>query len=354
MEIRKLNMLRGLAAMIVLITHFSDATGWLDTRLGGRAGQYGVMLFFMLSGFLMSYLYLDKAFSRKNIKQYILARSGRVLPLYLLVVFVSYLSNYLGHEVLYEISDWQKLISHLIFLDGESVLWTIAPEIHFYAIFLVFWYLGAWRPGYTYVVVIASLILLFLTNFPRPHGDFHGLHYDFHLFRSLPYFFIGVLLGMHYKSLKVPEYLRKNWFILALVLIPILYPQFSPVTSDAKHRMWLSYEVLFVMSTVFFCILFLVPDNNVLLSNRLGDFLGKISFSLYLLHMPLLPLVNKLNVPIELKLVVFVLVSLLVAYVSYRFIEKPSAKFVRGLSFKTVGWVDEGNPTTKLEVKTKS
>jgi len=48
LEIRKLNTLRGLAALIVLITHFSDVTGWLGGSLGGRAGQYGVMLFFLL------------------------------------------------------------------------------------------------------------------------------------------------------------------------------------------------------------------------------------------------------------------------------------------------------------------
>ncbi|MDO6421557.1 hypothetical protein [Saccharophagus degradans] len=39
MEIRKLNSLRGLAALIVLIAHFSDVTGWLGGCLGGRAGE---------------------------------------------------------------------------------------------------------------------------------------------------------------------------------------------------------------------------------------------------------------------------------------------------------------------------
>ena len=52
LEIRKLNALRGLAAIIVFITHFSDITNWLDGALGGGSGAYGVMLFFLLSGFL--------------------------------------------------------------------------------------------------------------------------------------------------------------------------------------------------------------------------------------------------------------------------------------------------------------
>ena len=282
----------------------------------------------------MSYLYFDRAFSKSNVVKYGLARLGRVLPLFFIIVLISYFSAYFGYEGLYEISEWKKLISHLVFVDGESVLWTVAPEIHFYGIFIGFWYLASWRPGYIYVLIIATLISLFLTNFPRPHGYLQGFPYDFHLFRSLPYFFIGVILGMHYKSIKIPEYLKKNWFVVALILIPILYPQFSPVTSDAKNKMWLSYEVLFVMSTVFFCIVFLVPDNNVLLANKVGDFVGKISYSLYLLHMPILIQVNELNVSTEVKLPLFLLLSAFAAYLSFKYLEKPSADFVRRIGYR--------------------
>ena len=93
--------------------------------------------------------------------------------------------------------------------------------------------------------------------------------------------------------------------------------------------MWLSYEVLFIMATVFFCIVFLVPDNNVLLANRVGDFIGKISFSLYLLHMPVIEKVNQLDLSVELKLVTSLLVSVLIAYLSFRYFERPVAKWIR-------------------------
>ncbi|WNC68812.1 acyltransferase [Thalassotalea nanhaiensis] len=333
MEIRKLNTLRGIAALVVFITHFSDATNWLDGALGGRAGQYGVMLFFMLSGFLMSYLYFDKAFTKVNLQTYFLARVGRVLPLYLLIVFSSYFLSLTGMQGLYEITDIHSLIAHLMFIYGESVLWTISPEMQFYFAFTLFWYFTASRAGYIYVLVVAVLILLFFTNFPRLYGDFSGIKYNFFLIlRSLPYFFVGVIFGMHYKSFKVPEYLKKNWFILTLLLIPLMFPQFSPVTSDAKNKMWLSYEVLLVMSTVFFCIVFLVPNNNILLANKVGDFIGKISYSLYLLHMPIIAKVNELTLSIELKLLVSIILSVGAAYLSYRYFEKPSAKYIRNIA----------------------
>ena len=329
LEIRKLNSMRGIAAFIVLLTHFSDATGWLEGRLGGRAGQYGVMLFFLLSGFLMAYLYLDLPFTKTAVKRYALARAGRVLPLFLLVVLISFFGPYIGTSSFYELSDWPYFLSHLLFLEGESVLWSVAPEIHFYAIFIGLWFLASWRPGYLYLLIAASMVLLFLLNFPRPHGTFLGIPYDFHLFRSLPYFFVGLLMGKHYKSFHIPEYMKSHWYVLALLLIPLLYPDFTPVKSSANFKMWLHYEVLFVMATVFFCVTFLVPDDNKLLANKAGDFIGKVSYSLYLLHMPVLYYVNKLELQIELKLFTFVAVSLLVACVSFHFIEKPLARIIK-------------------------
>ncbi|GAA0360470.1 acyltransferase [Bowmanella denitrificans] len=330
MQIRKLNCLRGLAALIVFITHFSDITGWLGGKLGGAAGQYGVMLFFLLSGFLMSHLYFDRGFNLQNIQGYILARMARILPLYLLVVCASYLLSINGTEGLYAINSADALISHLLFLSGESVLWTISPEVQFYLLFVGFWALAAKRAGYIYVLVVAVLIALFFANFPRWVGEFYGVPYNlFQVLRSLPYFFVGMLFGMHYKHIKVPDYLQKHGFVLVLVLIPLMFPAFSPIASDAKTRMWLSYEVLLVMSAVFFCVVFLVPNNNILLANKLGDYVGQISFSLYLLHMPIIAKVNQYELAIELKLVVSVALSLLVASLCYRYFEMPAARLIR-------------------------
>ncbi len=110
-----------------------------------------------------------------------------------------------------------------------------------------------------------------------------------------------------------------------------MYPDFTPVTSVAKHRMWLDFGVLHVVAAVFFSIVFLVPDDNIIFANKVGDFIGKISYSLYLLHMPILIQLNQLEVGVEVKLFVFILVSVIVSYLSYKLIEIPSSKLIRGL-----------------------
>lgn len=291
------------------------------------------MLFFMLSGFLMSYLYMGKSFNKNNLLAYTVARVGRVVPLYFVVVLCSYCLTMVSSDVLYEITDYYALLGHLLFLSGESVLWSIPPEIQFYFIFVIFWTLAKNRVGYVYLAILAVMILLFLSNFPRISGEFNGIPYNFfNTLRSLPFFFIGVIFGLHYKSLIIPAYLKKHVFVLALCLIPLMYPELSPVTSDAKRKMWLSYEVLLVISAVFFCLVFLVPDNNILLVNQFGDFIGKISYSLYLLHMPIIVQVNKLDTSIEFKLLLSFILSLLVAYLSLKYFEQPAAKLIRRIS----------------------
>jgi peptidoglycan/LPS O-acetylase OafA/YrhL len=336
LEIRKLNTLRGLAAIIVFITHFSDITHWFDGALGGGSGAYGVMLFFMLSGFLMSYLYLNKEFNQDNMIRYFLARAGRVLPLYLAVVLGSYFLTLAGNDSLYSIPDFNALLGHLLFLYGESVLWTIPAEIQFYLIFVAFWVLAKNRRGYIYLSIAAVMILLFLTNFPKIYGDINGVPYNiFSVIRTLPFFFVGVVFGMQYRTLAVPAYLKKNWFILTLCLVPLMYPAFSPLNTPDKTRMWLSYEVLFVMSAVFFCIVFLVPNNSFFLANKLGDFIGKISYSLYLLHLPIITKVNQLAISVEIKLLLSLVLSVLTAYISYLCFERPVAKLIRSLASNT-------------------
>lgn len=329
-EIRKLNTLRAIAALIVFFTHFSDKTAWLDGLLGGPAGQYGVMLFFLLSGFLMALLYLDKPFNSGNVKAYAIARFARVIPLYLVVVLASYLLTSNEMTGLYYIPDGKAVLSHLLFLQGESVLWTIPPEIQFYAIFVLFWYLSVNRLGYVLLLIVVTLIALFFTNFKAVLGDIHGVEYNFfRLTRSLPYFFVGTVFGLMYNKITIPSYMKKHWFVLALLLIPLMYPSLSPIVGEAKFRMWKSYEVLLVMSAVFFALVFLVPDTNKLLVNPIGDFIGKVSYSLYLLHMPVILFVNTWDLSIEGKLLVSFTASLSLAYLSYKWFELPIANWIR-------------------------
>lgn len=289
MEIRKLNMLRGIAALIVVISHYSNETKMLNGVLGQGAGQFGVMLFFILSGFLMSYLYMDKKINKNNMLNFAIARIARVAPLFLLVVLLSFFFQRLGiKNVLYNIPDTVSLISHLALLSGDSVLWTIAPEIQFYVLFVFLWILQAKRAGYLYLFISFIFLMLIFFDFPSPTITIMGMYADTKLLMSLPYFFAGVVLGQLYKIWKSPNYLQSGIFVVTLLFIPLLYPKIFHFLTGHHHDMWKDVGILFTVSFVCFSLVFFVPDDNIILSNFIGDFLGKISYSLYLLHLPVL------------------------------------------------------------------
>jgi peptidoglycan/LPS O-acetylase OafA/YrhL len=329
-EIRKLNSLRGLAALIVVVSHFSNEMKLFNGMMGEGAGQFGVMLFFLLSGFLMSHLYMDRNFEPKAYVGFAIARIGRVIPLYLVVVLISFISVQLFSEVIvYNIPDIYSVLSHLFMLSGVSVLWTIPPEIQFYALFIVLWWLYSKKPGFLFFLVGLIIFILFLLDFPRPTGKKLGFTIDVSILRSLPYFLSGMMMGLLYSRWK-PS-VKSHYVVLVLGLIPFLYPKVFESITGFEHRTWQDISILLCMSWIFFLVVFFVPDNNRLLANKVGDFLGKISYSLYLLHMPILIALKLQISDVEYLFAIFIMLSILVAYASYSLIESPCRKAVRKL-----------------------
>jgi peptidoglycan/LPS O-acetylase OafA/YrhL len=330
MEIRKLNMLRGIAALIVVISHYSNQTNIFSGVLGNGGGQFGVMLFFMLSGFLMSYLYLDQAVTKTNIKKYAIFRIARVVPLFLIVILISYAFQLFELKgIFYNVFNLISLSFHLLLLSGDSVLWTIAPEIHFYMLFVFLWWLRSKHLNYLIFFIISIFLILLYFNFPNPNIAVLNIPLNTNLFKSLPYFFVGVLFGQLYKNWTFPKF-SSGFFIIFLLFIPVLYPKIFYFIMGYNHEMWQDIRILMAMSIIFFSVIFLVPNDNIVLSNKMGDFLGKISYSLYLLHMPILNLLETQAKQQPLSfLVIFVALSLIISYLSYLIIESPLRKFIR-------------------------
>jgi peptidoglycan/LPS O-acetylase OafA/YrhL len=328
MEIRRLNTLRGLAALIVVISHFSNETGLWGNALGEGAGQLGVMLFFLLSGFLMTYLYWRKKPTSRNLLSYAVSRGARVLPLYFLVVFFSFVTPHPYH-----IANIRVLISHLLFLHGNSVLWTISPEIQFYVLFALGWYLVWHRPTILPVLLLGVFVATFLLNYNSGTIEFHGFPITASIVEAIPYFMLGSAFGGLYHQREYLLAYQSKWYLFTLVLLPMLYPNVFIVLFGFEHAMWKDVGILSMMGIVFFCVVFLVPDGNSLLENKPGDFFGKVSYSLYLLHLPLLALLNRIGLAKfgVLSLLGFIFSASIVAWISFNLFEAPSRKAIRAM-----------------------
>ena len=78
-QIPALNGLRALAAYVVVISHFSSKSHFLDYPFW-QSGRLGVMIFFMLSGFLMGHLYIETPLSAGSLGKFFSRRLARVVP----------------------------------------------------------------------------------------------------------------------------------------------------------------------------------------------------------------------------------------------------------------------------------
>ncbi|TYC87321.1 acyltransferase [Novosphingobium sp. BW1] len=76
---------RGVAAMAVVVSHCANA-GFFLRIPGEGTGQMGVLLFVLLSGFLMAFLYGQRSFTNRQVMRYATHRIARVFPLFYLVL----------------------------------------------------------------------------------------------------------------------------------------------------------------------------------------------------------------------------------------------------------------------------
>jgi len=84
-----LHGVRGIAAAMVFVSHLGNA-GYYPWIKG--FGQLGVLLFFVLSGFLMGLLYMEERSSARDWARYAVRRVFRVYPLFAFVVLGSWLA----------------------------------------------------------------------------------------------------------------------------------------------------------------------------------------------------------------------------------------------------------------------
>lgn len=329
-EIRSLNALRGLAALVVLVSHFAGATGWLGEYPASGAGQLGVMLFFILSGFLMAYLYLHQPMTFGSARRYAVARIARVMPLFAIVLAASTVLPRIGLDgVFYDLSTRAQVISHMLLLSGKSILWTIPTELQFYVVFVIWWAVFRKSPIGIAPIVIAALSGLFATR--RFSGLIGEVPYEFRLPQVIPYFAIGSLLGIAYRKWPRLRQRQHSAFAAILLLVIFLYPKIFEAIVGERHQLWRDPRVFVMMSLIFATVAFCVPGDAPILANRIGDFFGQISYSLYLLHVPVMWAIAKLALPDSIRFVLFLAASVAVASVSFQFFERPAARAIRGL-----------------------
>lgn len=298
-----LNTLRFLAALSVLVFHVEDKkrllalnTHWLD-RLT-VVGDLGVTLFFVLSGFLITYLLLAEKKMAKtvSIRKFYLRRVLRIWPLYYLVLGLGFFV--LPHIGFFQIST-SALIDPCNFLQlflfffffaniGFSMYgnlayidqtWSVAIEEQFYLL---------WPIILKYVRNILPVLLLIIFAFAGARafvgsmylqGELYRKAYSFLYYLRIDNMAVGAVFGwlLFNKKEEILSLLcNKITQIINLLLLLSLCMQ-GIVIPYIHH---LAYAIMFG-------IVIISAANSsaiVTIKSRMLDYFGKISYGIYMFH----------------------------------------------------------------------
>lgn len=331
--------LRGFAVLVVFLSHSANA-GLLPYYFGQGVGQLGVMLFFILSGFLMGMLYLPQVPRPLAVRRYVAARLGRVLPLFYLIVLASVLATAVGLPWPYPMPDVATVLMHVLLISGTRELWAVPVEIQFYVIFLGMWwfcYRGGRLSHRTLWLCLAVLGVLFAVQVLAFHLDRMPF---VTVFYYTPFFLTGTVISVY--RARIVSWHRRLSGRTTLVLGLIALLAFVAVNPNIRAGtvlgvpIWADPLIWLAMVMVFLCAL---TGTGLfrLLSTPLLMFWGEISYGFYLIHPILLHLVDpeigSASLPVRLGLVVaLAAVTSGLAWISLTLFERPALRRAKGLA----------------------
>ena len=308
--IKPLHGLRGLAALSVVLHHLAPMK---------FSGAIGVTLFFVLSGYLMGRIYLDKPFGPREVWRYGTARFARIYPLFAVVLVAAFMLNAFFGFTIFQLESWQ-LDRHLVLLGGNFTVWTIAVECYFYALFLGFWYFAAKDRLGTAALLVLFVALAVVAYFVD--GRINILRY-LHIFVG------GMVVAR--LSARYPEFLTRH----SAYALPVLAAAFVLLASQSVDVYGNPLVVLVTGGLV--CAAVNAPASwfGRALSTAPLLWLGEISYGVYLLHRFAQQFVARLLGTADKTWLSFGLglaLTLAMAFVVYRLFEDPMRRMLRGVS----------------------
>ncbi len=337
-----LNGLRALAALGVLYCHLVLALASFNVPLlfgmaangfpvAPQTGKYGVVVFFALSGFLITCLLLrEKEKGLVQIKKFYLRRILRIWPLYYFYIGLAFLSylifrvGYPGYVLPYYLF-FSANVPYILRvpLPFAQHYWSLAAEEQFY----LFWPWIAGRIKIRLLTVVLTLIalLIFIKLFWHfvLKSDFAQIFVDAFPFHCMMIGGAGAIL--YQQSNKRFLTVTDNRFSQAVAWLFIV-----AVAINRFHiASVLDPEIIAIVTVV--VIIGQINQKNRLinLEQKAFDFVGKISYGIYIYHPLLIFLLAKLIAPLRLPLPLkyaLVLLSVVggtiaVAWLSYTYFE---------------------------------
>ena len=354
-----IDSLRALAVLAVIIYHVD--VNYLP------GGFLGVDLFFVLSGYLISSLIIKeyRKTGSLNLYNFYIRRARRLLPAVYFMITVGLVVMVLFNEVLLRkshldaifgyiySSNWWYIFHKLDYFDSFGAqspfkhLWSLAIEEQFYMIFPLLFLLinrkkkskdGTYKLNKNFLYVVLGLILvsliahILLFDINNISRIYFGT--DTRAFSLLVGVVGAILYPMEKLHAKVTPQQNIMYSVVSLVSIATLI---TVMIYTSEYNTWL-YRGGFLLVAILGLIVIISSGKQHTLMSRLLSFkpvvfIGKISYSLYLWHFPVLVLttpVSEIGNPNIIFVILRVILTFALATASYVFVETP----IRKLGFK--------------------
>lgn len=294
MKFQSLEALRGVAAVMVVLFHSIFYSSMIPNQFVIHSDLF-VDFFFVLSGFVMSYAYQDKIGCSIRFKDFLLLRIARLYPLHLftLVLWVPYVliqiyayQHGIGSSDPAEKQNFSSFLMNLFFLQSLAPnggagwnwpSWSVSIEFLSYLIF------------YIYLVVIRNkkdlfgpLFILLIAYIELSHFD-NILRTDaVAIFRGIGGFFSGIFIYRVFQTVSFEIKSAAYATILEFLVLALMFYVISHYSQENKI-----YYFLSIVSFSFVVYIFALQSKGLisqLLNTNFPQYIGKLSFSIYLTH----------------------------------------------------------------------
>lgn len=350
-----IDVLRGFAALSVIVYHVIDHIQWTNFPLTGivgdwfRVGWMSVDLFFVISGFVIV-LSAVKSYPRASTGRafrwhYFRRRCTRIMPLYFLTG-AAYLF-FIAPEMLFAPRIKMHLLTHALFvhnwhpatigsIDGPN--WSLGVEMQFY---LLVMYAAVWLVKVRPAVLVGSCALISWAWRAAAYSQFHDQFkfgssltwmYTSQVFGMLDLFAWGgalALLVARDRDSKIQSKLNRWWLwagLAVLTAIPVMkiyWANASFWTIPAMVTFWRTAEGLcWVLVLAAACGL---GNGRITRLAAPLRYFGTISYGIYLWHLPVIISLKKTYIVSrpETFLLYTVVLTCICASTSWHFFEKP-------------------------------
>ncbi|MGN6394918.1 MAG: acyltransferase family protein [Mucilaginibacter sp.] len=359
-RITALDSLRGVAALIVVISHTSGGiVGNSFISLSPFyllfAAHESVLFFFLLSGYVLVYQYEVKR--KFNYIQFMINRMCRLYIPYFFALILAYIlftqCLKISANPIWLSSIWHTPISKRLFIDHiilvsdfdtmaiNPVIWSLVVEMRITLIFPVLLFIIRRSPGKALITSIFVSVAFFIwgSYFESSKG-FNSSYSDTMYY--LYVFAVGGVIAKHQRGAltlisKISPAARGTLLIIMLFMLNYAHTiERVQVSSVFLNDIFTIVRDVFIVIPSAYLIIWGIYINDIesFIKKKAILYLGKISFSLYLVHIPISAFLYFMffgHVQGSLKplVIVFIISSLIAAAIFHYLIEAPAQRLAK-------------------------